>query len=178
MTETQTHDITLTVNGVKRRLRVESRTLLMDALRTELGLPGTHDGCSHGVCGACTVRINGETARACLTFAVQVDGDRIDTVEGLAIGGELHPIQEAFWRRHGLQCGFCTPGMLMVASEFLEQNPEPTREEAREAMASNLCRCTGYQHIVDSVMEAAARLRGEEWSEEAGIPANELREKR
>jgi carbon-monoxide dehydrogenase small subunit len=177
MTETLTHKITLTVNGVERRLSVESRTLLIDALRTQLGLVGVHDGCSHGVCGACTVLIDGETARACLTLAVQVDGARIDTIEGLAVDGKLDPIQEAFWRRHGLQCGFCTPGMVLLAGELLKQNPNPTREEARDAMSSNLCRCTGYQHIIDSVMEAASRLRGEEWSAEACVSASELQEK-
>lgn len=170
------HDITLVVNGETRNVSVESRALLHDVLRRDLGMVGVHAGCEHGVCGACTVRIDGQSARACITFAVQVDGSQISTVEGMADGPNLHPIQEAFWRRNGLQCGFCTPGMLMRVSEFLEENPNPTRDEAREAIASNLCRCTGYQHIVDSVMEAASRLRGEDWSDEAGIPAEELRE--
>ncbi len=177
MTDTRIHEVTLVVNGAERRVTVESRTLLLDVLRRNLGLVGTHAGCEHGVCGACTVRIDGQTARSCITFAVQVDGQRIETVEGLAVDGALHPIQEAFWRRNGLQCGFCTPGMLLRTAEFLEENPDPTRAEAREAIASNLCRCTGYQHIVDSVVEAAARLRGEAWSDDAGIPAEELREK-
>ena len=177
MTSARTHDITLIVNGTERQITVEGRTLLLDVLRRNLGLVGTHAGCEHGVCGACTVRVDGQTARSCITFAVQVDGQRVDTVEGLADQGALHPIQEAFWRRNGLQCGFCTPGMLLRTAEFLEENSDPTREEAREAIASNLCRCTGYQHIVDSVIEAAARLRGEPWSEDAGTPAEELREK-
>lgn len=173
MSESTKHDVTLVVNGTKRKVSVESRALLIDVLRRDLGLNGTHAGCEHGVCGACTVRLDGKSARSCITFAVQADGCTVDTVEGLADGENLHPIQEAFWRRNGMQCGFCTPGMLMRCSEFLEQNASPTRDEAREAIASNLCRCTGYQHIVDSVMEAAGRLRGEEWSEDALIPAAE-----
>lgn len=176
MSQPRKHDITLVVNGTKQAVSVESRSLLSDVLRRDLGLVGVHAGCEHGVCGACTVRIDGKSARSCITLAVQIDGSRVDTVEGLADGSKLHPVQEAFWRCNGLQCGFCTPGMLMRVTEFLETNPSPTREEAREAIASNLCRCTGYQHIVDSVMEAAGRLRGEEWSATAGIPASELRD--
>lgn len=176
MSGSEKHNITLVVNGEKRMVNVESRALLHDVLRRDLGLVGVHAGCEHGVCGACTIHIDGKSARACLTLAVQIDGSKVDTVEGLASGQKLHPIQEAFWRCNGLQCGFCTPGMLMRVSEFLEINPNPTRDEAREAIASNICRCTGYQHIVDSVMEAAGRLRGEEWSATAGIPATELRD--
>lgn len=174
MNEAARHTVTLVVNGVEQRVEVDDRTLLLDVLRNDLGLVGAHAGCEHGVCGSCTVAVDGRTARSCITFAVQLDGSRIDTVEGLAEGGELTTLQEAFWRRNGLQCGFCTPGMLMRASEFLADNPDPTREEVREAMASNLCRCTGYQHIVDSVMEAAARGRGEPWSGEAGVTIEEL----
>ncbi|WP_283957620.1 (2Fe-2S)-binding protein [Ramlibacter sp. 2FC] len=176
MSQSGKQNITLVVNGTKRVVGVESRSLLSDVLRRDLGLVGVHAGCEHGVCGACTVRIDGKSARSCITLAVQIDGSSVDTVEGLADGTKLHPVQEAFWRCNGLQCGFCTPGMLMRVTEFLETNPTPTREEAREAIASNLCRCTGYQHIIDSVMEAAARLRGEEWSATAGIPAAELRD--
>ena len=175
MSNTDKHEITLNINGNSTNLTVEGRTLLHDTLR-RAGMVGVHAGCEHGVCGACTVRINGQSARSCITLAVQVDGDEITTVESLAKGEELNIIQEAFWRRHGLQCGFCTPGMLMRVTEFLEENPDPTRDEAREAIASNLCRCTGYQHIIDSVIEAAARLRGEEWSDDAGIPASQLRD--
>lgn len=174
MNASDKHDITLIVNGEPRKVSVESRALLHDVLRRDLGLVGVHAGCEHGVCGACTVRIDGESARACITFAVQLDGQRVDTVEGLANGAELSPVQEAFWRRGGMQCGFCTPGMLMRATEFLEENKNPTRDEAREAIASNLCRCTGYQHIVDSILEAAGNLRGEGWSDEAGVPAGEI----
>lgn len=176
MSQSEKQDITLVVNGKKQVVSIESRSLLSDVLRRDLGLVGLHAGCEHGVCGACTVRIDGKSARSCITLAIQVDGSRVDTVEGLADGNKLHPVQEAFWRCNGLQCGFCTPGMLMRVTEFLETNPAPTREEAREAISGNLCRCTGYQHIVDSVMEAAARLRGEEWSATAGIPASELRD--
>lgn len=174
MSNSDKHDITLVINGASQNLTVEGRTLLSDALR-RAGYVGVHAGCEHGVCGACTVRIDGKTARSCITFAVQADGSEITTVEGLSKGDELSVVQEAFWRRHGLQCGFCTPGMLLRVTEFLEENPNPTRDEAREAIASNLCRCTGYQHIVDSVIEAAGRLRGEEWSDDAGVTAAELR---
>jgi aerobic carbon-monoxide dehydrogenase small subunit len=173
VSEADTHRVTLEVNGVARELEVESRMLLLDVLRGELGLVGAHAGCEHGVCGSCTVLVDGRSTRSCITFAVQVDGRKVETVEGLAEGEQLHPVQEAFWRCNGLQCGFCTPGMVLRAVEFLGENPDPTREEAREAMASNLCRCTGYQHIVDSVMEGAARLRGEPWSDEASVPAGD-----
>ena len=149
--------IALTVNGVRHELNVEPRWLLVDVIRDVLGLTGTHIGCEHGVCGTCTVLLNGETVRSCLTLSVSVDGADILTVEGLSGGDRLHPLQEAFREAQGLQCGFCTPGMLMLASELLRDNASPTEEEIREAMAANLCRCTGYQGIVDAVGIAAAR---------------------
>jgi aerobic-type carbon monoxide dehydrogenase small subunit (CoxS/CutS family) len=155
------HRIQLTVNGNLVEADVESRLLLLDFLRGDLGLVGAHAGCEHGVCGACTVVLDGRTARSCISFAVQANGSKITTVEGLAPNGKLDPVQEAFWAQHGLQCGFCTPGMLLRVHEFLRENPSPTRDEAREAIASNLCRCTGYQPIVDAVMDAAERLRKE-----------------
>jgi carbon-monoxide dehydrogenase small subunit len=143
---------------------VEPRLLLSDFLRHELGLTGTHVGCEHGVCGACTILFDGESARSCLMFAVQAEGHKITTVEGLAppsLDGEadLHPIQQAFWEAHGLQCGYCTPGILMTLVPFLKQNPDPTEEEIRHALSGNLCRCTGYQHIVDAVKLAAEKMK-------------------
>ncbi len=149
-------EITVTVNGTPYTRVVEPRKLLSDFLREDLELTGTHVGCEHGVCGACTVRLNGRTARACLTFAVQVDGADIGTIEGLARDGELTRLQQAFWDHHGLQCGFCTPGMLLCAGELLERVASPTEEQIREAIAGALCRCTGYHHIVESVKAAAA----------------------
>jgi aerobic carbon-monoxide dehydrogenase small subunit len=153
------HQIALEINGEPVEATVESRRLLLDFLRYDLGLVGAHAGCEHGVCGTCTVLLDGRSVRSCITFAVEVDGSSIETVEGLAPQGRLSPLQEAFRDQHGLQCGYCTPGMLMRATEFLRENPAPTRAEAREAIASNLCRCTGYQFIVDSVIDAAERLR-------------------
>ena len=149
--------ITLTVNAVRHALAVEPRRLLVDLLRDDLGLTGTHVGCEHGVCGTCTVLVNGESVRSCLMFACQADGTTILTVEGLSPGDRLHPLQEAFRDAHGLQCGFCTPGMLMIAYELLRQNPSPTGDEVREAISANLCRCTGYQTIIEAVQLAAAR---------------------
>jgi aerobic carbon-monoxide dehydrogenase small subunit len=154
-----THAITLTVNGRRREATVPARLLLSDCLRHTLGLPGTHVGCEHGVCGACTVVMDGRAVRSCLTFAVQADGSRLTTIEGLANGEQLHPIQEAFWEEHGLQCGFCTPGMLMAAHELLSNNPDPSDDEIREAISGNLCRCTGYTYIVNAIRSAAAKLR-------------------
>jgi len=154
-----THAITITVNGRKREATVPARMLLSDCLRHTLGLPGTHVGCEHGVCGACTVMMDGRTVRSCLTFAVQADGSELTTIEGLANQSQLHPIQEAFWEEHGLQCGFCTPGMLMRAYRFLQDNPNPTAEEVRHGMSGNLCRCTGYQNIVKAVLTAAKTLQ-------------------
>ena len=148
--------IRLDVNGRRTDADVEPRTLLSDFLRHELGLTGTHVGCEHGVCGACTVQVDGEPVRSCLMFAVQADDRSVRTVEALAEeGGALHPLQQAFPEHHALQCGFCTPGMLLRVHEILRENPSPTREEAREAIASNLCRCTGYATIVRSIRWAA-----------------------
>lgn len=152
-------NITLTINGTQHRLTVEPRWLLADVLREQLNLTGTHLGCEQGVCGACTILLNGRPARSCLTLAVTADGSDITTVEGLAQNGELHPVQEAFWQEHALQCGFCTPGFLMTSVHFLNENPNPTREEIREALSGNLCRCTGYQHIVNAVERAAETMQ-------------------
>ena len=149
--------IGLNVNGVRHELNVEPRWLLVDVIREVLGLTGTHIGCEHGVCGTCTVLVNGETARSCLMLAVTADGAEILTVEGLSRGDRLHPLQEAFREAQGLQCGFCTPGMLMLAHELLRDNPAPSEQEIREAISANLCRCTGYQGIVEAVRLAAAR---------------------
>ncbi len=149
--------IALTVNGLRHEVAVEPRWLLVDVLRDALGLTGTHIGCEHGVCGTCTVMVNGETMRSCLMLAVSADGAEIMTVEGLGPGDGLHPLQEAFREAQGLQCGFCTPGMLMIAYELLRQNPTPSEAEIREAISANLCRCTGYQGIVEAVTLAAAR---------------------
>jgi aerobic-type carbon monoxide dehydrogenase small subunit (CoxS/CutS family) len=156
---TELHPITLTVNGREYRLSVEPRRLLVDVLRDDFGLTGTHIGCEHGVCGTCTVLLDGASIRSCVTLAVQADGSEIRTVEGLADGAVLHPLQEEFWDKQGLQCGYCTPGMLMRACELLEQTPDPTAEQVREGIASNLCRCTGYQYIVEAVLAAAPRMR-------------------
>lgn len=140
--------------------QVEPRMLLSDFIRHELQLTGTHVGCEHGVCGACTILLDGRAVRSCLLFAVQVDGCEITTVEGLAADPQrLHPIQEAFWEAHGLQCGFCTSGILMTLAPFLEENPDPDEQEIRAAISGNLCRCTGYQHIVDAVKVAAKKVR-------------------
>jgi len=152
----QVFDITLSVNGAAHTARVPGRRLLSDCLRHDLRLTGTHVGCEHGVCGACTVLVDGEPVRSCLMLALGARGHDITTVEGLAgRDGRLHPVQQAFAECHGLQCGFCTPGFLTTVSAFLEQTPHPTREEAVEAIAGNLCRCTGYQNIVAAVLRAA-----------------------
>ena len=151
--------VRVTVNGTVYERNVEPRLLLSDFLRHELGLTGTHVGCEHGVCGMCTILLNGRTARSCLAFAVQADGCQILTVEGLGTADALHAIQEAFWEKHGLQCGYCTPAMLMTAVELIEANPNPTREEIREAVGGILCRCTGYQTIVEAVELAARRAQ-------------------
>jgi aerobic-type carbon monoxide dehydrogenase small subunit (CoxS/CutS family) len=152
--------IRLTVNGQARDGRCEPRKLLVDFLREDLGLTGTHVGCEHGVCGACTVLVNGEAARSCLMLAVQADGAELLTVEGLMRDGALHPLQQAFHEHHGLQCGFCTPGMLLTALDLLRTNPEPTETEIRHGLSAVLCRCTGYQGIVNAVAAAAVTLRG------------------
>ena len=151
--------IAVTVNGTRHERHVEPRLLLSDFIRHELQLHGTHVGCEHGVCGACTVLLDGRPARSCLTLAVQADGASIETVESLARASELHPLQQAFHEHFGLQCGFCTPGILITARFFLEQNPAPTEEEVRAELAGNLCRCTGYAPIVDSILAAADALR-------------------
>ncbi|MDE0676075.1 MAG: (2Fe-2S)-binding protein [Acidimicrobiaceae bacterium] len=153
------HEVTVTVNGRSRRSRVEPRRLLVDYLRHDLGLTGTHIGCEQGVCGACTVLLDGRTARSCLHFAVAVDGSDIRTVEDLADLDALHPIQEMFHQKHALQCGFCTPGFLLTAVELLESTPDPDEAAIREALMNNVCRCTGYANIVDAVAEAAVELR-------------------
>jgi carbon-monoxide dehydrogenase small subunit len=153
------HEITLSVNGTSYQRSVESRLLLSDFLRHELGLAGTHVGCEHGVCGACTILLNGELVRSCLLFAVQANGAQIKTVEGLAPSAtELHPLQDKFWELHGLQCGFCTPGILLTAEALLKEIPNPSEEEIREWISGNLCRCTGYQNIVTAIQEAAKVL--------------------
>ncbi|MPY70168.1 MAG: 2Fe-2S iron-sulfur cluster binding domain-containing protein [Alphaproteobacteria bacterium] len=156
----ETRKIALTVNGKRYAEEVEVRMHLGDFLRQQLGLTGTHLGCEHGVCGACTVLVDGVSARSCLMLAVQADGRELLTVEGIAPNEEeLHPLQEAFRDNHGLQCGFCTPGMLTTLIEFLGDNPDPTEREVREAISGNLCRCTGYQGIVAAALDAAQRLK-------------------
>jgi aerobic carbon-monoxide dehydrogenase small subunit len=152
--------ITVTVNGKAYERFVDVRTTLADFIRQELDLTGTHLGCEHGVCGACTVLFNCEAVRSCLMLAVQADGAELHTVEGLADGDQLHPLQRAFQDKHALQCGFCTPGFLMTARAFLEEKPLPTREEVRDAISGNICRCTGYQPIVDAILQAAGDLGG------------------
>jgi carbon-monoxide dehydrogenase small subunit len=152
--------VSLTVNGEARRGIAEPRLLLADFLRSELGLTGTHVGCEQGVCGSCTIRLDGDLVRACTMFAVQADGASIETVEGLANGDELHPVQQAFHERHGLQCGFCTPGLLLATIDLLERNPDPTEDEIREELSGHVCRCTGYVGVVDAVKEAARKLGG------------------
>jgi carbon-monoxide dehydrogenase small subunit len=155
-------EISLTVNGRKYSGVAEPRKLLADFIRDDLELTGTHLGCEHGVCGACTILVNGEAVRSCLLFAVQADGAELLTVEGLAPNEtELHPIQDAFWEAHGLQCGFCTPGFLITVLAFLQENPAPNETEIREALAGNLCRCTGYQNIVNAVQWTAKKLQSD-----------------
>ena len=161
ITETKpgTQTISVTVNGEERSLDVEPRLLLVHLLREKLGLTGTHVGCDTTSCGACTVSLDGRAVKSCTVFAVQADGGSVETVEGLAQGGTLHPLQEGFWEKHGLQCGFCTPGMLMSARDFLQRHPDPTEEEIRHGISGNLCRCTGYNKIVEAIQYAAAKLR-------------------
>jgi carbon-monoxide dehydrogenase small subunit len=155
-------DVRLTVNGKAYDGRCEPRTLLVDFLRDNLSLTGTHVGCEHGVCGACTVMFNGEAARSCIMFAVQADGADIVTIEGIAKGDVLHPLQQALHEHHGLQCGFCTPGILIAALDFLRVNPSPSEAEVRVALSAVLCRCTGYQNIVKAVLAAAETMRREQ----------------
>lgn len=153
--------ISLTVNGKQVSREVETRLHLGDFLRRELKLTGTHLGCEHGVCGACTVLFDGQAVRSCLMLAVQADGHEVTTTEGLAaVDGTLSPIQQAFWDEHGLQCGFCTPGMLTTLTAFLSENPDPTEDEVRDAISGNLCRCTGYMNIIAATLTAAKRMRG------------------
>lgn len=150
-----------TVNGRSRSAECEVRRTLADFLRDDLRLTGTHLGCEHGVCGACTVLVDGQAVRSCLMFAVQAQGSEITTIEGLDTDGAMSPVQEAFWDSHSFQCGFCTPGFVMTTQAFLEENPDPSEEEIREALAGNLCRCTGYQSIVEGVKSAAEKLRSD-----------------
>jgi carbon-monoxide dehydrogenase small subunit len=145
----------ITVNGVEHTSEVEPRTLLVHYLRDELGLTGTHVGCDTSNCGACTCHLDGESVKSCTVLAVQADGAEVKTIEGMADGETLHPLQEAFWEQHGLQCGYCTPGMIMAAADLLARNPSPTEEEVRKGLEGNLCRCTGYQNIVNAVMAAS-----------------------
>ncbi len=156
---TDTHAITLMVNGRQYGREVSPRLTLADFLRHDLGLTGTHLGCEHGVCGACTILIDGRSARSCLTFAVQADGSSLSTIEGLSQGGTLNPLQSAFQAHHGLQCGFCTPGILMSLTEFLADHPDPTETEVRELLSGHLCRCTGYAGPVQAALSAARELR-------------------
>jgi carbon-monoxide dehydrogenase small subunit len=159
MSDTQLTAITLNINGVDHAVSVEPRRTLADTIRDDCGKTGTHIGCEHGVCGSCTIIVDGEPMRSCLMFAVQADGRKIRTVEGLAKGDELHPIQRAFIDNHGLQCGFCTPGFLMLATSVLEKEPDIADADLLDALSSNLCRCTGYQNIIKAVRQAAVEMR-------------------
>ena len=156
---TDLHHITVTVNGEAKEADVEPRLLLVHLLRDNFGLTGTHIGCDTSNCGACTVHVNGQTAKSCTMLAVQANGAEVTTIEGMATGAKLHPLQQAFWDQHGLQCGFCTPGMIMQAAWLLGQNPDPTETEIREGISGNLCRCTGYVNIVKAIQQAAGELR-------------------
>jgi len=147
--------VTMTVNGVERTAEVEPRLLLVHYLRDHLGLTGTHVGCDTSNCGACTVHLNGDAVKSCTLLAAQAEGAEVTTIEGIGSEGQLHPVQEAFWEHHGLQCGYCTPGMIMAGADLLAKNPDPSEEEVREALAGNLCRCTGYHNIVKAVMSAS-----------------------
>jgi len=152
--------ISINVNGVDHYDEVEPRLLLVHYLRDTLTLTGTHIGCETSICGACTVLLDGQAVKACTMFAVQADGTNVTTIEGLAANGNLHPMQEGFWEQHGLQCGFCTPGMIMTATQIVDRNPNPSRDEIRHGLEGNLCRCTGYQHIVEAVEYAAKKKAG------------------
>jgi carbon-monoxide dehydrogenase small subunit len=149
--------ISINVNGVDHHDEVEPRLLLVHYLREQLGLTGTHVGCETSICGACTVLLDGQAVKSCTMFAVQADGANITTIEGLAANGQLHPVQEGFWEHHGLQCGYCTPGMIIAATQIIDRNPSPSRDEIRHGLEGNLCRCTGYQHIVEAVEYAAKK---------------------
>ena len=159
---TTRHQISVTVNGVNYQREVDARLTLADFVRHDLSLGGTHVGCEHGVCGACTILVNGASMRSCLMLAVQADGAELTTVEGLSRNGELHPVQQAFIDRHGLQCGFCTPGMIMASADLLSRNPNPSEQEIREGLEGNFCRCTGYHNIVKSVQYAAKKISEQE----------------
>jgi len=166
--------VSITVNGSEVSGEVEPRTLLVHFIRENIGLTGTHVGCETGVCGACTVLLDGRPVKSCSMLAVQADGANVTTVEGVASDGQLHPVQEGFWERHGLQCGYCTPGMIMSAVGLLSENPSPTEDEIRHGIEGNLCRCTGYQNIVRAIEYAAAKMRGDqppapEWEREGVI---------
>ena len=156
------HTITLTVNGQEQTREVDARLLLVHFIRENLNLTGTHIGCDSTSCGACTVHLNGRAVKSCTVFAVQANGKSVETIEALAAAGNLHPLQEGFWEKHGLQCGYCTPGMIMSAKHLLEKNPDPTEEEIRWAISGNLCRCTGYNKIVEAIQYAAEKLREKE----------------
>ena len=160
--------INVTVNGRVRENEVEPRLLLVHYLREVLGLTGTHVGCETSLCGACTVLLNGQAVKSCTLLAVQADGAEITTIEGLAADGKLHPVQEAFWEEHGLQCGYCTPGMILTSAALLAENPNPTEAEIRHGIAGNLCRCTGYQHIVNAIESAAGKMKRARPSRKAG----------
>ena len=151
--------ININVNGVDHRSEVEPRMLLVHYLRDVLGLTGTHVGCETSICGACTVLVDGQAVKSCTMFAVQADGSNMTTIEGLATNGTLHPVQEGFWEKHGLQCGYCTPGMIIAACQIIDRNPNPSRDEIRHGLEGNLCRCTGYQHIVEAVEYAAKKVQ-------------------
>jgi len=153
------HDIRVTVNGTTHEASVEPRTTLVDFIRQEIALTGTHVGCEHGVCGACTILVDGQATRSCLMLAVQADGCEVTTVEGLVLEGQLHPIQQAFQEEHSLQCGFCTPGFLMAIQELLNEHPDPTDEQIKDIVGGQICRCTGYRNILKAVRTAAAKLR-------------------
>jgi aerobic carbon-monoxide dehydrogenase small subunit len=153
-------NVSVTVNGVARQADVEPRTLLVYFLRETLGLTGTNVGCDTTSCGSCTVLVDGDSVKSCNLLAVQVDGREVTTIEGMASDGQMHPIQEAFHRNHGLQCGYCTPGMIMAAASYLKENPDPTDEQVRESLEGNLCRCTGYHNIVKSILDAAGQMSG------------------
>jgi len=152
--------VSMTVNGVQYDQDVEPRLLLVHFLRDTLGLTGTHVGCDTSNCGACTVHLDGDAVKSCTVLAVQADGSQVTTIEGMGTDGDLHPLQEAFWKNHGLQCGYCTPGMIMASTDLLAKNPHPSEEEVREALAGNLCRCTGYHNIVKAVLDAAESTKG------------------
>ena len=152
-------NISIRINGALREFDVEPRTLLVHLIRDIAGLTGTHIGCETSICGTCTILLDGQAVKSCTLLAVQADGGEVTTIEGLAREGKLHPLQEQFWEKHGLQCGFCTPGMILTAHQLLERNPDPTEEEIRRGLDGNICRCTGYQHIIDAIQAAARQMR-------------------